>query len=94
MTDLFGNDVVTKDAPDRVTKVFWVDARVVREHGVDKTLQMMQVERTDRDNPLADWRDEMMRRTGLSESDFRTWFDWEVNIYGNKSLASFVWAIA
>lgn len=43
---------------------------------------------------LAAWRDAMAERTGTSVSGFRRWVDYEVNLYGNTTLARFIWAIA
>ncbi len=43
---------------------------------------------------LAAWRDAMAVRTGAGASGFRRWVDSEVNLYGNETLARFIWAIA
>lgn len=93
--DLFGAAQVTVERAKHTkdTDVVWLPAAQVQRLGVDSALRLLGVPRTEA-GPVADWRDEMMRRAGVGEASFRRWFDWEVNILGNRSLAAFIWEIA
>jgi len=96
-TDLLGEPTITVEVPpkEKATVVWLVNVAFIPTDDVkDIYLQRLGITRRDGEKHLAAWKRAMMERTGMDEGEFRRHIDWEANIFGNRGLANFIWALA